>query len=279
MGLLTAIRNFANPDATTQELVAEYRRLRQANFKLNNMLVRRLPKDVLNEGAKRLGILRNGVFDFNTEDEAAILMDYCIYDVRRNGRNAIEQYLAESPPADGSDELLCLRAMQQSTYGFVAVRATQRGMGCVVENLFNERQLLLVDIGLSKTAQTGSVIATRLLEFAKYHTTGGAAIPIAQLSEKQLDEWRQRFREGVFDDGTDPAPLIREALRRGASSCVRYASAEDNAVMNVQTATIRTNDPAAPKRELIERRTSKTAGKQRCRGGSGTMYKSCCGKG
>lgn len=278
MGLLTPVRNFVLPDATIDEIVHEYRRLRKTKFQLNNMLVARLPKDVLEEGARKLGILRDGMLVFNTEDESSVLMDYCIYDVRRNGRNAIEQYLIDSPPPHGSDEGLCSHAMQHATYGLVVVLGVQSGTGCLIQNLYNDKQYVLIDMGLSQTAQPGLLLGTRLLDFGRYHTTGGAAVPFGVLTENQLDEWRQKLSDGVIDESADPAPLIRSALRSGASCSMRYANAEDVDSSNVQTATIRRGDPAGRKREMAKYLTSKTAANQRCRCGSGRMYKNCCMK-
>ena len=75
------------------EIISRYKHLRAVGRKLNHKMVERLSKDVLHEGGKKLGILRKNVLVFNSEDESAVLMDYCIYDVRRNGRNAVKQYL------------------------------------------------------------------------------------------------------------------------------------------------------------------------------------------
>ena len=80
------------------EVISRYKHLRKVSVKLNDKIVQTLSKEVLHEGGKKLGILQSGTLVFNTEDETSVLMDYCLYDVRRKGRNAVEQYLIESPP-------------------------------------------------------------------------------------------------------------------------------------------------------------------------------------
>ena len=92
------------------EIISRYKHLRMVSLNLNQKLVKRLSKDVLYEGGRRLGILQGGTLVFNSEDETSVLMDYCLYDVRRKGRNAVEEYLIESPPDPESDEMTCLRA-------------------------------------------------------------------------------------------------------------------------------------------------------------------------
>jgi hypothetical protein len=148
-----------------QDVLTRYQRFRPIRFRLNDELVRRLPRDVLDEGARKLGILRRGVFVFDNEDESSVLMDYCIYNVFRRGRNAVEQYLCDCPPDPNSDEMACLGAMKQATYALVVVLRVEPGVGCHVRNLFTEEKRLLADIGLAKSARPGTLMATRLLDF------------------------------------------------------------------------------------------------------------------
>jgi hypothetical protein len=96
--------------ANRGEIVSRYQHLRMVGRSLNSKLVARLSKDILHEGGRKLGILRGGTLVFESEDETAVLMDYCLYDVRRKGCNTIEQYLIDLPSDPESDELICLGA-------------------------------------------------------------------------------------------------------------------------------------------------------------------------
>src|SRR5947209_17605733 len=86
-------------------LLPRYQHLRRVGLELNNRLVETISRSVLDEGGKKLGILKRNVLTLDTEDEIAVLMDYCIHDVRRHGVNAVERYLAESTSAPEPDEL------------------------------------------------------------------------------------------------------------------------------------------------------------------------------
>jgi len=159
---------FRGNDATTNvagraEMVSRYKHLRAVGRNLNHKLVKRLSKDVLDEGAWKLGILQGGVFVFDSEDETAVLMDYCIYDVRRQGRNAVEQYLFDSPPDPDSDEMVCLHAMQHAVYSLFVVESLERGFGVTVTNLVSNKTILVVDMGFSSTGKPGVIFASRLL--------------------------------------------------------------------------------------------------------------------
>src|SRR4051812_9027221 len=94
-------------DSTT--LLARYQHWRRLGLSMNNRLVKSLPKPVLDEGGKRLGILKKNVLVFDSEDEMAVFMDFCIHDVRPHGRNAVEAILADSPPPTDSDEMVLLK--------------------------------------------------------------------------------------------------------------------------------------------------------------------------
>jgi hypothetical protein len=259
------------------DIVAHYQCLRPIRLRLNNELVHQLSRDVLEDGAKRIGIFRDGTFVFENEDETSVLMDYCIYNVYRKGRNAVEQYLCDCAPDPDSDEMACLRAMQHSIYALLAVLRVEPGIGCHVRNLFTEETRLLVDIGFSKTALPGTVIATRLLDFGGFVATGGAALPLGILDNDELDEWQRKLRAGLDDNRSDPAPLIRTFLQRGASSNIRYEGMNTQRRSNVGGSPPVENS-AQRRLALAKRHASKAITNRRCRCGSGRMFKNCCGK-
>jgi hypothetical protein len=56
-------------------LVQDYRRSRKIAMKLNHRLVETLGKDVMDEGGRKLGILKEGTLVLGSEDELSVLMD------------------------------------------------------------------------------------------------------------------------------------------------------------------------------------------------------------
>jgi hypothetical protein len=277
MGLF-GFGNASSPTQDFKDIVASYQRLRQTRFRLNNKLAGRLSRDVLDEGARKIGILKRGIFVFENEDEASVLMDYCIYNVSRKGRNAVEQYLCDCPPDPDSDEMACLRAMQRATYALVAVLRVEPGVGCQIRNMFTEETRLLADMGFSKTARPGAVIATRLLDFGDFLATGGAALAVGILTNDELDKWQRKLRAGADDERSDPAGLIRSCLQKGASSNIRYEGMNMQYRTDVAEGSPPAGNSAQPRAALARRHASKAATNRRCRCGSGKMFKNCCGK-
>lgn len=256
-----AAANIANRD----ELIARYKHLRALGRKLNHKMVERLGKDVLHEGGRKLGILQKGVLVFDSEDESAVLMDYCLYDVRRNGRNAIEQYLVDSPPDPESDEMVCLRAMQHAVYSLFIVESVIPGFGLTVQDLLSNDTILIADIGLGSSAQPGLVFASRLLFHEGFAMTGGAGVPVGVPPEDRRQAITEMLAKAVAPDENgyfDPAPLIRACLRRDSSSHVQYEE---------PTARLVGRQP------VVERLGPAKVGRNApCPCGSGKKFKNCC---
>ena len=261
-------RQDALPIANRDDILSRYQRLRTAGWNLSSRLVKRLSKDVLEEGGRKLGILQGRTFVFETEDESSVLMDYCIYDVRRNGRNAIEQYLIDCPPDPESDEMLCLRSMQRATYSLFVVESVEHGLGVVVRDLMSHEVLLVVDIGLGRSARAGLFFASRMLHGDEFSRTGGAALPIAVIpADKREALAKKLFGAGTRDDEDhfDPAPLIRACLHEGCSSHVQYVDLPGQSTGQQR---IPKSFPPTP----LGRNSP-------CPCGSGKKFKRCCLKG
>ena len=263
---------FRRNDAATNivdraEIISRYKKLRAVGRNLNSKLVRRLSKDVLHEGGKKLGIFRRGALVFNSEDESSVLMDYCLYDVRRKDRSVVEQYLVDSAPDPESDEMVCLRAMQHAIYSLFVVESVVRGLGVTVRDLLSDETILIVDMGFGSTAQPGLVFVSRLLFHEGFAMTGGAALPISVLPEDQREAMTQKMSQAVApdDDGYfDPAPIIRSCLNRGCSSHVQYQEPTERLVGRQRAS-----------ESICSAKPGRNAP---CPCGSGKKYKQCCMK-
>ena len=268
-------RGTSTAPLSPQELVARYQRLRAVCRNLNSAMVQRLARDVLFEGGRKLGLLKGDTFVFDSENEMSVLMDYCLYHVRRNGRNAVEEYCCDHPPVAGTDEAACLRAMQNAIYSLFRVDAVERGVALAVTDVATDEQYLLVDVGLSQTAKPGVVLFSRLLLFEDFAATGGAAIPLGWLppeaSTSFCAEWKRLSPARPAD--YDPAPYIRDCLQRGLTRQTRYLDSPSSPVPQPQTLRL----PRKQRASLL-RLSGKADPTRRCPCGSGKMYKNCCMK-
>ena len=149
------------------ELLPRYKGLRQSGIELNTRLVETLSRSVINEGGRKLGLLEDDVLLLDTDDELAVLMDYCLHDVRRYGVTAVEAYLEMSPPPPDSDDAILLPALRASYFSLFAVEAVEAGVGVHVRDLLRDERSFLVDVGFSQSVRAHMVLA------AQRHDRGG----------------------------------------------------------------------------------------------------------
>ncbi len=238
----------------------------------NNRLVETLGKETLEEGGRRLGLFKKGIMVFGSEDESAVLMDFCIYNVYRDGRNAVQRYLETSPPRAGSDEATILSAMRNAYYTILQVTAVERGVGVTVLDTLRGDVHFLADVGFGNTAQKDMLVAGRVLRFEGFLTTGGASLPITGASGNRvadvLERWGKRttsLSSLTPDQEADlAASVIRACLETGASSHIEYAAPGEAPSWSLSS-------DSGPVRVRANRNDP-------CPCGSGRKYKSCCGK-
>lgn len=240
-------------------------------MKLSHKLVAALDKGAIDEGGRRLGLLEKGRLVLGSEDELMVVMDYCIHNVYRGGRNAVEAMLADSPPSS-PDELALLRALMEAYYSIFQVIEIEPGVGVGVKDLLRKDAIFLVDIGLGSTAKPGYGLAGRVIPQPGFFMSGGALLPFDKRAAWRIDADMKRWLSAGTDFAhLDPvqeadvaAQIIRACLGSGASDHVRYASIDGSA--------------------RPERSPRETAGRVRanrndpCPCGSGRKYRSCCGK-
>jgi hypothetical protein len=259
------------------EVVAEYIRLRAVARKLNNRLVKSLSRAVMDEGGKKLGILKGNTLTLDSEDELAVLMDFCIYNVRRRGQNAFERFLANSPPPPDSDEMLILRAMQNAWYSLFRAESTVPGTGVAMFDLLRERPQFIVDVGLSQTITPGAILASRVVPFADFTMTGGAALPVPDAAALAFVQRRavsvvKRLNITSMSSLTPEqdteltATLIRACLECGAAEIVAY-----------QEPSKRLQPRPAPAMRSRAAPAGRVGRNDPCPCGSGKKFKKCCG--
>ena len=261
-------KNFT--EAEYPQLVDRYKVFRRINRRLHNALLKYLPKKGLKECAKKLGLSKSGVFVFQEQHEADVLIDYCIYDYHEGGENAVSRYLIENPPIPDSDEDVVLKAMLESYYSLIQVEDIVSGVGIRAHDLLNNKRFLLVDIGFSQTVVNGFVIATRIIPFEDFVMTSGAALPIDEgtlsqimnLLTEQYEGGPEKFRDFSVTQKADlAASIINLCLDADASSHIAYEDVEKE-----------------PELIPFPSGNSRIGRNDLCPCGSGKKYKRCCGR-
>lgn len=227
MSLFNLFRSPADrPQNVDREaLLARYKQLRRVSRELNSRLAGQLSKEMIQEGGKALGILKGKTLVLDTEDESSVLMDYCIYNVRRDGRTVIETHQVSSGADSESDELICFRAMQSAIYSIFVVETVEEGLGVTVQDVQTNKTYRVIDTGFASSCRPEMVFASRLLLHDGFAMTGGAALPLGSLSPGQRDVFIESVLALMDRDDVghfDPAILIRACLKNGVTSKIQY---------------------------------------------------------
>ena len=156
------------------DILTRYQRMRKASFELNKVLPRYVSKEGMEATARRLGFWHKGTLVFDTMDQSCVLFDQAIHGYFKDGRNAVDRYLADHPPAPGSDQEAALAAMQRSFHSLFQVEGIVPGTGVHVHDILRDRRHFLTDVGFSQTAVEGLALATRVLPFEDFIMTAGA---------------------------------------------------------------------------------------------------------
>lgn len=220
--------NLTTIELPSSKDIEHYKQCREIAMLFNPKLVEQLPKSAINECAKKLGLLQRNTLVFNCEDEVSVLMDYCLFHFRVNKVNVISRYLLVSPPEKDSIEMELLKTMQKAYYSLLIVKKVIANKGVLVFDYVNEKDIFLIDLGLSISADTGLMFASHIVPIGQFYRTSGAMLPIpASLFEDEIVPITEKFftkndylspaQEALF-----AAQVIRVALKADVMENVRY---------------------------------------------------------
>lgn len=254
--------------------VDRYKRLRTLAMDLNHRIVQTIPREAMHQVGEAIGILRRGVLVFESEDESGVLMDCCLYDWIREGKNLVEKYAETHAPSPGTEEAELLQAYLQAKYRIVVPRSRVPGAGASFMDLVSAEELFIMDIGLSRTP-LDVAYATRTLPLGQFWMTGGAGLPAgSEAIKKAIDHLSKRR---LLDDGKfiDPHKValvfVRTLLESGASRHIAYETVEPRGRQRSDRELDRVNTQQQTVSAYTPGRNS------RCPCGSGNRYKRCCG--
>jgi hypothetical protein len=196
---------------------------------LNHRMVKTIPRQAFDEVGEAIGILRNGVLEFESADMSSVLMDCCLYDWFRSGKNVVQRYSETHPTQPGTDEQYLLSAYLQAKYRVLVVQSAVTGAGLHCQDVLNNEELFLMDLGLSQSAKGGNAaLATRTIPLGEYWMTTGAGLPMKskKAALDALGRIASRKQESCEGSGNVVLWIVRACLAAGAAGYVTYASAE-----------------------------------------------------
>jgi hypothetical protein len=221
--------SMATPFTPTRQDVERYRRLRAVSIELSQRLIKTIPSHAFGEVGDAIGILRNGVLVFDSEDMSCVMGDCCFYDWFENGKNLVQRYAETHPAAPGTDESFLLNAYTQAKYRVLMGQGAVPDAGIRCRDAMSGEELFVMDLGLSRSPRSGeAVFATRTIPLGEYWMTSGAGLPInskeaIQHALSRTDRGKHKLLEGP---GSLPLLIVRALLADGAADYVAYETVE-----------------------------------------------------
>jgi hypothetical protein len=215
----------------TRQDVERYRSLRALSLAMNHRIIKTIPRQAYDEIGDALGIRRNGVLMFDSEDMTSVMMDCCLYDWFEDGKNLVQQYAETHPAKPGTDERCLLQACLQAKYRILVARSAVPGAGLHCQDVLNGGELFLMDLAMSQSVpDDNAALATRTIPLGEYWMTGGAGLPIS--SKKSILDALRRMESEQYKPFEGPGgmalPIARACLAAGAADYITYASPEPN---------------------------------------------------
>jgi len=171
------------------DLVEKYKQYRKIGMKLNHKIMDKcLDRDTLKKSAQLLGIIKDGVFVFQSDDETNVLMDFALNDYRFINKNAIERYRKKFG-WDNEIERDIFDALSASYTSLFKVTSISRAENILTLNdLLNKRENIeIIDIAFSNTLESrGVLVFTRLLSFKDFNMTSGVSFVFQPYIENHL---------------------------------------------------------------------------------------------
>lgn len=215
------------------EFLERYKPLKFTLMQLHSTIHDELSAQSDKNAGKKLGLMRKNVLTFETESQLPIFQDYCLYDCRVSGKNAIQRYAARHPQLPDSIEKTCLDAMLDARFSVYAVQDILEGYGVMFQDIFTSSPpFLLMDIALGNSCVKDTLFAGRILPMPDFSIATGAMMPlqeenffnqchhICQAMERKIARKEGRL---TLSDWTDfSTRIIKAYLRSDASEYVKY---------------------------------------------------------
>lgn len=237
---------------TPAETREQYLRYRERIITVAGELLNTVIKGDIIDSARALGLMAGNTVVLNDEQEGNVASDHAIYADTQKLDRYLHTYAAAHPHMDEETKEL-LAAMGESYFTLFVIEERLPDTGARVHDLIYDEDLILVDVGLSQTAQPDVILAAHLIHPGGIPMTTGA--PIQVIGEQTGESISALLDECFFDPD-----ITYEEANPGGSLTTRIMRELLGTANHTPAAIGRKPAPNAP-----------------CPCGSGEKYKRCCG--
>jgi len=180
-----------------RSLLAAYDERRAIQREWNtHLLETHIDEETMKHGAIVLGIMQSATMIFDSESETDAFSDFLLYEIEdEDGETVVEGGVLDHAEDAQPIEREVMQAMEKASFSLFIIRECHPAQGILLidDLLSGEKEITLVDRGISMSATPGDVFWTRLIAFPRFRMTTGAAFPFKQEDRALLLETCERI--------------------------------------------------------------------------------------
>lgn len=191
-------------------LVDRYDLYKKKGMELNNKLMEKfLDKGRLRKAAEQLGIVKDGVFVFDSDIEPDILMDFALFSYRTDGRTPVERYQEQVGGADEIEKEL-LAGLQSSYTSLFKITAASREHGTVdLEDVLGDRgRVQIIDRGLSMSFPKQTLLFIRIIPLKNFNMASGFFFAFTEQTKSRMMRAYENFYQRAKADSDDTRKYV-----------------------------------------------------------------------
>jgi hypothetical protein len=179
--------------------IKDYLEYRETGKKLVYKILDSNKREDMIFAGKFLGFWDGHAMVFDKDEESNVLMEFAIFEKNRHGKRLVDIFYDSDITLNDIEEELLQGQVECYSSLFEIVNIDGSRYEIKLADLLNNEypDFTLMDIGLSRTAQTGSLIYTRLIPVKDIHMTSGVSFAFLPGVKDRLlnDISNEKFRK------------------------------------------------------------------------------------
>ena len=145
---MSAIENEVKQEKPTQNTLDLYRTRRKKSMDIVHHFIKTIPKEVIVQAAKQLGLYYKKSIAVETEQALDVLFNHTIFHYLHNDKKLIERCAREAiiEKKMPKEKLEMLDILQKASYGVLSVLEAFPFGGVYVEDCLNDKTFLLIEL-------------------------------------------------------------------------------------------------------------------------------------
>lgn len=196
-----------------EDLLASYDEIRSILKEIHTELLLLDYEQMINKAGLALEVKEGNNLFIETPREMDTLIDYGLFEYRKNGKNIVESYFEKNHSLYGPQNLEILTALKNARFSLLEILEPMYECGLKIKDHLINQEFFLIDRGLYQSickTKNKYYLLTHYINMPLFAITTGAAIPILQNSTIGSAIWN------IFEKmlQLEKTPIVHNKLER-----------------------------------------------------------------